>query len=54
MALDHAQAVKDERVAEFYPSLYLCLGKSYEELGDKANAERYYNLATELGVIHAG
>ncbi len=54
IALDHANAVNDERVREFYPSLYLCLGKSYEELGDKVNAEKYYNLAAELGIIHTG
>ena len=54
LALSHAEAVNDERVKEFYPSLYLCLGKSYEELGDKANAEKYYNLAAELGIIHTG
>ena len=54
IALDHANAVKDERVKEFYPSLYLCLGKSYEALGDRINAERYYDLAAELGTIHTG
>jgi len=45
IALDHAKAVNDERVKEFYPSLYLCLGKSYEELGDTVSAEKYYDLA---------
>jgi hypothetical protein len=54
LALSHAEAVNDERVKEFYPSLYLCLGKSYEELKDRPNAEKYYNLAAELGIIHTG
>ncbi|MBI3189769.1 MAG: hypothetical protein HYZ33_03880, partial [Ignavibacteriales bacterium] len=30
IALDHANAVHDERVKDFYPSLYLNLGCSYE------------------------
>jgi tetratricopeptide (TPR) repeat protein len=31
-ALQHADAVRDDRVTSFYPSLYLTLGASYEEL----------------------
>ena len=52
IALDKARAVADERVAAFYPSLYLCMGESHELLGDKAEAERYYALAADLGVPH--
>ena len=44
-ALSRAEAVGDERVDEFYPSLYLNMGWSYESLGDKANAQKYYRLA---------
>jgi hypothetical protein len=44
-ALDRAAAVGDERVQEFYPSLYLNLGFSYETLGDQETARRYYHLA---------
>lgn len=51
-ALDRAQAVKDSRVQEFYPSLYLNLGHSYELIGNQAEAQRYYTLAAELGVVH--
>ncbi|MBI5352894.1 MAG: hypothetical protein HZB50_09680 [Chloroflexi bacterium] len=51
-ALNHADAVNDERVRNFYPSLYVNLGHSYEALGDQANAQRYYQLAAELGLIH--
>ena len=52
IALDRAQAVDNERVREFYPSLYLNMGRSYELLGKKAEAETYYSLAAELGVTH--
>lgn len=52
IALEHANAVKDEKVKDFHPSLYLCLGRSYEVLGDQIQAQRYYNLAAKLGVIH--
>jgi len=52
VALEHANAVDDERVKEFYPSLYLSLGRSYELVGKQDEAQRYYDLAAELGVIH--
>ena len=52
LALDHANAVNDERVRDFYPSLYLNLGRSYELTGDQVEAQRYYALATQLGVVH--
>lgn len=51
-ALVRAEAVGDERVDNFYPSLYLNLGQSYEALGDLAEARRYYELAAALGFIH--
>jgi hypothetical protein len=52
LALAHAQAVNDERVKEFFPSLYLSLGQSYEFVGNQGEAQRYYDLAAALGVIH--
>ena len=52
IALDHANVVNDERVKEFYPSLYLSLGRSHELVGNQGEAQRYYDLAAELGVIH--
>jgi tetratricopeptide (TPR) repeat protein len=52
VALERARAINDERVREFYPSLYLNMGRSHELLGDQAEAEKYYNLAAELGVTH--
>lgn len=42
VALDHAQAVGDERVAGFYPSLYLNLGWSYEQLAHLVDAADCY------------
>ncbi len=44
-ALTHAQAVEDERVRDFFPSLYLNMGKSYEAIGEPAEARRHYDLA---------
>ena len=45
VALDHANAVDDERIQGFYPSLYLNLGWSHEQLADLTAAGRYYALA---------
>ena len=45
VAIEHANAVSDERVQGFYPSLYLNLGWSHEQLADLAEAGRYYALA---------
>jgi tetratricopeptide (TPR) repeat protein len=52
VALDRALEVADGRVQEFYPSLYLNMGQSYELLGDQDEARHYYDLAAALGVIH--
>jgi len=52
IALECANTVNDKRVEEFYPSLYLNLGRSYELLGNQVEAQRYYGLAARLGVIH--
>jgi hypothetical protein len=51
-AFDRSQNVEHEKVKDFYPSLYLSLGRSYEQLGDLAEARRYYDLAAELGFPH--
>jgi tetratricopeptide (TPR) repeat protein len=51
-SLNRANAVKDERVKDFYPSLFLNLGRSYELIGNQPEAQRYYDLAAELGVVH--
>jgi tetratricopeptide (TPR) repeat protein len=44
-SLDRADAVSDERVAGFYPSLYLNMGKAHEDLGNLEQAKTYYELA---------
>jgi hypothetical protein len=50
--LVRADAVGDERVRSFYPSLYVNMGAAYEALGDLAEARRYYDMAAELGLVH--
>lgn len=47
VALECADATEDERVEAFYPSLYLNMGKSHEDLGDLDGARRCYELAAE-------
>ena len=44
-ALTQADAVGDDRVRGFYPSLYLNMGHSCEVLGDVSGATRFYELA---------
>lgn len=44
-SLRYADAVNDERVAGFYPSLYLNMGKAYEDLGRREEARKFYGLA---------
>ncbi|HYR08154.1 MAG TPA: hypothetical protein VEQ60_10315 [Longimicrobium sp.] len=44
-ALARADAVGGERVRGFYPSLYLNVGHSHEQLGDPDEARRFYALA---------
>ena len=51
-ALERANAVSNDSIREFYPSLYLNIGRSHELLGHQAEAEKYYSLAADLGVTH--
>jgi hypothetical protein len=51
-ALKHADAAGDDRVRDFYPSLYVNLGHAHEVLGNLVEAERYYKLAADLGLVH--
>ena len=44
---DAAGAADDERVEVFYPSLYLNMGKSHEDLGDLDAARRSYETAAK-------
>ena len=52
VALEKANEVTDQSVQDFYPSLFLNMGQSYELLGNVSEAKRYYDMAAELGVIH--
>jgi hypothetical protein len=51
-ALQRAEAARDERVTAFYPSLFLNLGQSFEQTGDLAQAQHYYELARASGFPH--
>jgi tetratricopeptide (TPR) repeat protein len=52
VALAHAEAVPDERVQNFYPSLYVNLGYAYEILGNQVESDRFYQKAAALGLVH--
>jgi tetratricopeptide (TPR) repeat protein len=54
IALDSANAAPDAHVRDFYPSLFLNMGQSYELLGNLDEAKRYYDLAAGLGIVHQG
>ena len=54
-AMDCANRVPDGSVAEFLPSLYLNLGKSYEDLGNAQRARELYECAAaRLGFLSPG
>ena len=42
LALTHALSASGDSIRAFYPSLYLNLGKSYEDVGDTASARELY------------
>ncbi len=52
-ALIRAIAVNDERVQDFFPSLYVNMGRACELLDGLAGSERFYRLAADEGLIHA-
>lgn len=55
VALERADAVHDDRVRGFYPSLYLNLGHSYEQLGDASKASQcFQEAAARLGDVPEG
>ncbi|HLP11928.1 MAG TPA: hypothetical protein VK177_08365 [Flavobacteriales bacterium] len=45
VALDLAQVVRSKGVKEAFPSLYLNVGKGYEDLGDLIKARMHYEKA---------
>ncbi|MEE4420795.1 hypothetical protein [Streptomyces bugieae] len=52
--LDRADRVADERVREFYPSLYLNMAHAYRRLGRRALAHHYFLRAAERVCDPAG
>jgi rifampin ADP-ribosylating transferase len=52
-ALEHAEHAERELAAPLLGSLYVNLGHSYELVGEPHEAERYYALAAEHGIVHA-
>jgi len=52
IALARAEALGDDRMSSFYPSLYVNLGRSHELLGHTQQARKYYQLAANLGLNH--
>jgi hypothetical protein len=52
-ALKRAEEINDETVADFFPSLYVNLGSSFEKTGNMIKAGYYYKLAAGLGLSHA-
>ena len=48
LALDHALTLNDEQVQGFFPSLYLNLGWSHEQLHQLSDAAHFYDQATAL------
>lgn len=49
-AMNYALATEGETMKGHYPSLYLNIGKSYEDLGNIAEALKYYEFAQESSV----
>jgi tetratricopeptide (TPR) repeat protein len=47
-SLDFANAVAEDRVREFYPSLYLNMGKAHEDMGNREAAKRFYEMAASV------
>lgn len=47
-SLDYAVAVDNDGIRDFYPSLYLNLGKSHEDLGNREQAKHFYELAANV------
>lgn len=46
-SLKRAKAANDDRILDFYPSLYLNLGHSYETLGNITEAKKHYQMAAD-------
>ncbi|HRH49774.1 MAG TPA: rRNA adenine methyltransferase [Panacibacter sp.] len=51
IALQLALNINDETMKASYPSLYLNIAKCYEDLEDKTNALKHYELANSFAVL---
>jgi tetratricopeptide (TPR) repeat protein len=51
-ALARAQATDDPRVEPFWPSLWVNLGFAHEQMGEEAEAQRWYRAAAGRGLYH--
>ena len=51
-ALEKAESAGNDEAREFYPSLYVNLGESFELLGNETEAKKYFDLAESLGIRH--
>jgi len=51
IALSHALNINDENIKETLPSLYLNIGKCYEDLNDLDNAKSNYQAAFSYAVF---
>jgi len=47
-SLDYARAFNNETVSGFFPSLYLNMGKVYEDLGKRDEARQFYAMTMEV------
>jgi len=48
VSLDHANAIGDDGVLEFYPSLYLNLGNAHEDAGSQREARHFYEMSARV------
>lgn len=46
-ALEYAKNIQHEEILTVYPSLYLNVGRSYEEVSNLFEANKYYHLASD-------
>ena len=49
-ALDFAKQLASETLAGFYPTLYLMIGKNYEDMGLRLKASEYYQSAYSAAI----
>lgn len=50
-ALELAYTADQEKVRDFYPTLYMSIAHAYKQLGGMVQAQRYYRLVAEQGEV---